>query len=57
MQLQYLETLKQIGNSSSTKIVLPMELASLVSRLRGTLDTGVNDRMDLESPSRNGEPV
>jgi len=56
MQLQYLETLKQIGNSSSTKIVLPMELASLVSRLRGALDTGVSDRIDLESPSRNGEP-
>jgi regulator of protease activity HflC (stomatin/prohibitin superfamily) len=57
MQLQYLETLKQIGNSPSTKIVLPMELASLVSKLRGTLDTGVSDRIDLESPSRNGEPA
>jgi len=56
MQLQYLETLKQIGASSSTKIVLPMELASLVSRLRGTLDMAVSDGIDLESPSRNGEP-
>jgi len=56
MQLQYLETLKQIGASSSTKIVLPMELASLVNRLRGTLDMGANDSIDLESPSLNGEP-
>ena len=43
MQLQYLETLKQIGAGSSTKIVLPMELGSLVSRLRGILDIGVSD--------------
>ena len=56
MQLQYLETLKQIGASSSTKIVLPMELASLVSRLRGTLDMSVADSLDLEPSSRNGEP-
>jgi regulator of protease activity HflC (stomatin/prohibitin superfamily) len=56
MQLQYLETLKQIGASSSTKIVLPMELASLVSQLRGTLNMAVSDSIDLESPSRNGEP-
>jgi regulator of protease activity HflC (stomatin/prohibitin superfamily) len=56
MQLQYLETLKQIGNSSSTKIVLPMELASLVGELRGTLNTGVSGRIDVGSPSRNGEP-
>ena len=42
MQLQYLETLKQIGAGSSTKIVLPMELSSLVSRLRGLLDSDTN---------------
>ena len=56
MQLQYLETLKQIGAGSATKIVLPMELASLVSRLRGTLDMAVAGSVDLASPSRNGEP-
>lgn len=56
MQLQYLETLKQIGASSATKIVLPMELASLVSRLRSTLDIAVTDNIDVGSPSRNGEP-
>ncbi len=42
MQLQYLETLKQIGSGASTKIVLPMELATLVSRLQGVLETGAS---------------
>jgi regulator of protease activity HflC (stomatin/prohibitin superfamily) len=55
MQLQYLETLKQIGLSSATKIVLPMELASLVSRLRGTLDLAASDSVEVGSLSRNGE--
>ena len=41
MQLQYLETLKQIGTSSSTKIVLPVELTGLVSQVRGLLGTEV----------------
>jgi regulator of protease activity HflC (stomatin/prohibitin superfamily) len=31
MSLQYLDTLKQIGGSSSTKIVVPMELAGLAA--------------------------
>jgi regulator of protease activity HflC (stomatin/prohibitin superfamily) len=35
MQLQYLETLKQVGASPSTKIVVPMELAGLLKGLRG----------------------
>ncbi len=35
MQLQYLETLKQIGTAPSTKIVVPMELAGLLNGLRG----------------------
>jgi regulator of protease activity HflC (stomatin/prohibitin superfamily) len=34
MQLQYLETLKQVGTSASTKIIVPMELAGLASGLR-----------------------
>ncbi len=33
MQLQYLETLKQVGTAPSTKIVVPMELAGLLSGL------------------------
>lgn len=34
MQLQYLETLKQIGASPSTKIVVPMELTNLLNLFR-----------------------
>jgi regulator of protease activity HflC (stomatin/prohibitin superfamily) len=56
MQLQYLETLKQIGAGSSTKIVLPMELASLVNRLRGILDTEPSRETDLDSSAGDGEP-
>jgi regulator of protease activity HflC (stomatin/prohibitin superfamily) len=37
MQLQYLETLKQVGSSPSTKIVLPMELGGLVNTIRNLL--------------------
>jgi regulator of protease activity HflC (stomatin/prohibitin superfamily) len=37
MQLQYLETLKHVGTAPSTKIVLPMDLGSLVNGLRGLL--------------------
>jgi regulator of protease activity HflC (stomatin/prohibitin superfamily) len=35
MSLQYLETLKQIGSSPSTKFVVPMELANLLSSVTG----------------------
>jgi regulator of protease activity HflC (stomatin/prohibitin superfamily) len=35
MSLQYLDTLKQIGNSPSTKLVVPMELAGLLSKVTG----------------------
>ena len=34
MLLQYLETLKQVGSSPSTKFVVPMELSSLLSGLK-----------------------
>ena len=37
MQLQYLETLKQVGSSPSTKIVVPMELGGLLNGIRGLL--------------------
>ena len=37
MQLQYLETLKQVGCSPSTKIVVPMELGGLLNGLRNML--------------------
>src|SRR5213082_3566207 len=35
MSLQYLEALKQIGSSPSTKFVIPLELAQLLSGLTG----------------------
>ena len=35
MSLQYLEALKQIGSSPSTKFVVPLELAQLLSGLTG----------------------
>jgi len=34
MMLQYLDTLKQVGSSPSTKFIVPMELSSLLSGLR-----------------------
>jgi regulator of protease activity HflC (stomatin/prohibitin superfamily) len=37
MSLQYLETLKQIGASPSTKFVIPMEFTSLLSGLLGSV--------------------
>jgi regulator of protease activity HflC (stomatin/prohibitin superfamily) len=37
MRLQYLETLKDVGTSPSTKIVVPMELGGLLSGLLGQL--------------------
>jgi regulator of protease activity HflC (stomatin/prohibitin superfamily) len=40
MQLQYFETLKQIGSSPSSKLVLPMELGGLMAGLRGILGNG-----------------
>ena len=36
MTLQYLETLKQIGSSPSTKFVVPVELTSLLAGVLGT---------------------
>ena len=44
MQLQYLETLKQVGAAPSTKIVVPMELlGGLMNGLRGLTDEPSND--------------
>jgi regulator of protease activity HflC (stomatin/prohibitin superfamily) len=37
MQLQYLETLKDVGAAPSTKIVVPMELSGLIGGLRALL--------------------
>jgi len=40
MQLQYLDTLKQVGSSPATKIVVPMEFSGLFDNLRGVLAAG-----------------
>jgi regulator of protease activity HflC (stomatin/prohibitin superfamily) len=40
LMLQYLETLKQVGSSASTKIVVPMELGSLLNGLKGLMPGG-----------------
>jgi regulator of protease activity HflC (stomatin/prohibitin superfamily) len=41
MVLQYLDTLKQVGTSASTKIVVPMEVLDGIRRLVPGLDSGV----------------
>ena len=60
MQLQYLETLKQIGVSPSTKIVVPMELGGLLNGLRGVgpaeTSNGAERSVDVGSPTVVGEP-
>ncbi len=43
MNLQYLEALKQIGGSSSTKIVVPMELSGLAAGLAALVDGSKSD--------------
>ena len=37
LMLQYLETLRQVGASASTKFVVPMEVTSLMERLSNTM--------------------
>jgi regulator of protease activity HflC (stomatin/prohibitin superfamily) len=37
MLLQYLDTLKQVGSSPSTKLVVPMEVAGLLQGMRGMI--------------------
>jgi regulator of protease activity HflC (stomatin/prohibitin superfamily) len=43
MSLQYLETLKQIGSSPSTKFVVPMELANMLSSVTGLTERSFSD--------------
>jgi regulator of protease activity HflC (stomatin/prohibitin superfamily) len=43
MSLQYLEALKQIGDSPATKIVVPMELTGLLSRVTGLAEDSFGD--------------
>ena len=55
MSLQYLEALKQIGSSPSTKFVVPMELANLLSGVTGlTSKSFGNSGATAPSRSRGG---
>jgi regulator of protease activity HflC (stomatin/prohibitin superfamily) len=58
MQLQYLQTLKDVGTAPSTKIVIPMELAGLVGGLQALLPNGTTpspaDRIGETDPTRPG---
>jgi regulator of protease activity HflC (stomatin/prohibitin superfamily) len=58
LQLQYLETLKQIASGSATKIVLPMELSGLVGRIGGLLERGGGaDASGGDGTDRDGKPT
>lgn len=52
MQLQYLETLKQIGSSAATKIVVPMELGGLLNGLRNMVAPDPARRLDGEASGK-----
>ncbi len=58
MQLQYLETLKQVGTSDSTKIVIPMELSGIVSGLSGLLTgAGAGATAPSDTPPASAAPT
>jgi regulator of protease activity HflC (stomatin/prohibitin superfamily) len=42
MLLQYLDTLKQVGSSPSTKFIVPMELGGLLNGVRGLMPPSVS---------------
>jgi regulator of protease activity HflC (stomatin/prohibitin superfamily) len=46
MALQYLDALKEIGKSPSTKYIFPMEFTSLVSRLKGFVEDSTEDKTE-----------
>jgi len=55
MSLQYLETLKQLGASPSTKFVIPMEFSNLLSGLIGLTDRSFGNG-GSGAPARSAEP-
>ncbi len=59
MALQYLDTLKALGASPSTKYILPLELSRLMESFSGLVDDGMRARGDRPAPptvtSRSGE--
>lgn len=52
MALQYLDALKALGQSPSTKYVLPVELLSLIEPLRGAIGGGMSGRDEDADRSR-----
>ncbi len=50
MSLQYLEALKQLGASPSTKLVVPMELANLLSGVMGSVNQSFHRHPDGGRP-------
>jgi regulator of protease activity HflC (stomatin/prohibitin superfamily) len=52
MSLQYLDALKQIGSSPSTKFVVPMELASLLSGVTGLTGKSFGDGSPTEKAEK-----
>jgi regulator of protease activity HflC (stomatin/prohibitin superfamily) len=51
MSLQYLEALKQIGSSPSTKFVVPMELSNLLSSVTGLTGKAFSNGQEGQSAS------
>jgi regulator of protease activity HflC (stomatin/prohibitin superfamily) len=49
MALQYLEALKALGASPSTKFIIPTEFASLAGRIGGYVDKGLADSAGVAS--------
>jgi regulator of protease activity HflC (stomatin/prohibitin superfamily) len=47
MTLQYFEALKELGNSASTKYVIPLELTDLARRLGNFLDAGLDSGQNV----------
>jgi regulator of protease activity HflC (stomatin/prohibitin superfamily) len=50
MTLQYLETLKQLGASPSTKYLIPVELTHLAEQIGGYVDRGMIARPPSDGP-------
>ncbi len=56
MALQYLEVLKQLGQTDATKYVIPLELTDLARRLGNFLDNGMDTgKAQRVTGSRSGE--
>jgi regulator of protease activity HflC (stomatin/prohibitin superfamily) len=56
LALQYLDTLRQIGTSPSTKFVVPMEVGSLLSGVRGLLANQTPQAAAGHAPAASARP-